>query len=398
MVRRGLAGSTLAAALSVIVAFSALLVPDALAHAEAAALLQAQAEQAAPPKPSDVKKETTSDEETPAPVLTQTERPAAAPVASERPAQASDMALGAVIALLAVVCVIVILRRELWKPSRHHAWPADPPETTVPDWPILGLAALVIWFAQQMGAASARMLLNMPADVLASLKGIGLLSLGGYVGAAIGAMFVLGALPGMTSRIGVSELKRTLPRDVKAGAIAFSLVFPIVLAVGWIATRIASMVEGRSPDPMAHETLKQIADPSAVIGPGALWWWVTVIGVTVGAPLAEELVYRGLLQTSLKRMLVGPSSPRPDLRLLEGSPAAPRWQPSMPLRWLPVLLVATIFTMMHAMVVSPHALATLFVLALGFGIAYERTGRLVVPIVMHILFNAANVVLAFAMP
>jgi membrane protease YdiL (CAAX protease family) len=202
----------------------------------------------------------------------------------------------------------------------------------------------------------------------------------------------------MTALIGVSGLRRTLPRDLRAGAIAFCLVFPIVLAVGWIAARIASALAGRAPDPMAHETLKQIADPSSVIGPGALWWWITVAGVTVGAPLAEELVYRGFLQTSLRRMLAGPASSRPDLRLATEHAAPPPRSPSTMRCWIPVLVVASVFTLMHAAVVSPHALVTLFVLALGFGIAYERTGRLVVPIVMHILFNAANVVLAFAMP
>jgi membrane protease YdiL (CAAX protease family) len=41
-----------------------------------------------------------------------------------------------------------------------------------------------------------------------------------------------------------------------------------------------------------------------------------------------------------------------------------------------------------------HALAALFVLSLGFGWVYEKTGRLEAAVTMHALFNAANVALA----
>lgn len=339
--------------------------------------------------------------------LTQAEQPvdvvapSAAPVAdapAKRPLRLVDVLIGSIIALLAVTAVTIVFRRDLWKPSRQAGWPPDPPETSVPDWPILGLAALVIWFAQQMGAASARLMMNLPPEVLASLKGIALISLGGYGGAAIGAAFVLGTLPGLTGLIGLNGWRRSLWRDARAGAIAFILVFPIVLAVGWIASTLSRLIEGRPPEAMAHETLKQLADPTIAVGPGALWWWMTVAGVTIGAPLAEEIVYRGFLQTSLRRMLSGPASALPALRMVSEPAAVPIRPVSMLRRWAAIFIVAGIFTFMHAGVVTPHALATLFVLALGFGVAHERTGRLIVPIVMHVLFNAANVLLAIVMP
>jgi membrane protease YdiL (CAAX protease family) len=51
---------------------------------------------------------------------------------------------------------------------------------------------------------------------------------------------------------------------------------------------------------------------------------------------------------------------------------------------------------MHAGSVPLHGLAALFILSIGFGIVYERTGRLTGPVVMHVGFNAGNLVMASA--
>ena len=55
-----------------------------------------------------------------------------------------------------------------------------------------------------------------------------------------------------------------------------------------------------------------------------------------------------------------------------------------------MLIVSAFFAVMHIGNSEPHAVAALFVLSLGFGWAYERTGRLTAPIVMHMGFNAGN--------
>ena len=49
---------------------------------------------------------------------------------------------------------------------------------------------------------------------------------------------------------------------------------------------------------------------------------------------------------------------------------------------------------MHIGTAAPHAVLALFVLSLCFGAAYERSGRLTVPIVMHAIFNLANLAVA----
>ena len=50
---------------------------------------------------------------------------------------------------------------------------------------------------------------------------------------------------------------------------------------------------------------------------------------------------------------------------------------------------------MHLTIVEPYALVVLFVLSVGLGWAYEKSGRLTAPVTMHLLFNVANLALAF---
>jgi membrane protease YdiL (CAAX protease family) len=306
--------------------------------------------------------------------------PAAA--ATDRWTTADTVRTG-IIGILAVAAGLVVVRRQLWDPRRGASWPPDAPSLAVPDWPIMLLGALVVWFAQQIGAASARVILNLPPDAHTTLRGAGLISLGGYVGMAVGALFTLGMLPGVTRLVGADGVRASLLRDTRAGLGAFALVFPLVLAAGFVMVTIAGWIATASgeqpPQDIAHDTLRRLAQPGAMTGADALWWWLVVVCVVVGAPLAEELIYRGFFQGGVRRALVV---------------RAPGGPPSLARRFAPVVIVSGLFASMHISVVEWHAVVTLFLLSVGFGVAFERTGRLTVPIVMHVAFNAANIALA----
>ena len=99
------------------------------------------------------------------------------------------------------------------------------------------------------------------------------------------------------------------------------------------------------------DTLK--SHPADQLAVGLAW-----LGAVVIAPLAEETFFRGLLQSYLAR--------------LTGR------------RWLAILLAATAFVLVHSQV---HVLPALLVLAVVLGLAYEYTGALWVPVVIHALFN-----------
>ncbi len=98
------------------------------------------------------------------------------------------------------------------------------------------------------------------------------------------------------------------------------------------------------------------------------WWrFVALATAVVFAPIAEELFFRGLLQSMFKRYFDG----RP---------------------WPAVLATSAIFAAVHYS--QPQAVASLFLLSVGLGYNYERTGRLTGPILMHAIFNAVSIYLS----
>ncbi len=98
-------------------------------------------------------------------------------------------------------------------------------------------------------------------------------------------------------------------------------------------------------------------------------WGVTVglwLGAAVVAPIAEECFFRGLLQT----YLVG---------------IVQRGFPGGGGRWIALAAASLVFGLGHFS--QAHAVPALIVLGALFGYAYERTGSLWPPIVMHAAFN-----------
>lgn len=149
---------------------------------------------------------------------------------------------------------------------------------------------------------------------------------------------------------------------------SFILFWMFVFVVSWLIGFVLYSILRWSPDPIAHETLAQLLESERTI------WFFIMIGIALLiAPIFEEVIYRGLLQELLGRL-------------------------ELP-RWWAIVLTSIVFTLMHyGAAPSPEArppmLAALFVLSLGFGWAYEKSGRLIAPITMHILFNAGNLTLA----
>ncbi|MEP6296232.1 MAG: CPBP family intramembrane glutamic endopeptidase [Ilumatobacter sp.] len=92
---------------------------------------------------------------------------------------------------------------------------------------------------------------------------------------------------------------------------------------------------------------------------------VLILMVVIGAPIVEELVYRGFLQ---------------------------RWLATRFTRIASWLVVAGLFTAIHLRPVEYPGLA---LFALAVGAAMLVTGRIGAPIALHVGFNAAGILLAF---
>ena len=137
------------------------------------------------------------------------------------------------------------------------------------------------------------------------------------------------------------------------GALSQLLLVPLVY---WPLQRIWPDTYS---DEKLQETAKELVDRAG--GGSAL---LLVLLVVVGAPLVEELFYRGLLQGSL----------------------AARYNPV-----IVVVGVAVVFALIHC---RPVEYPGLFAFGLVLGVCALRTGRLGMPIAAHVGFNAVGLAVA----
>lgn len=113
------------------------------------------------------------------------------------------------------------------------------------------------------------------------------------------------------------------------------------------------------PEQFSPEKISQRADDIADTAPG--WWALLLVAVVVvGAPIVEEIVYRGCLQTRLVKSFG---------------------------RNVGIIGTAALFAAIH---LSPVEIPGLFVFALVLGVVRHQTGTLGLPIVTHLAFNATG--------
>jgi membrane protease YdiL (CAAX protease family) len=159
---------------------------------------------------------------------------------------------------------------------------------------------------------------------------------------------------------------------VMVGGAGLALLLPVVFTASIVASTVAQWWGG-SPPAIGHRLLGPMFEAA---WPVRLGFFASAIVV---APVLEELIFRGLLQTSLLNLLrrggVGQATTR----------------------WMAIVGTTGVFLALHLGDAAPHALPALAVLSIGLGYLYERTGSLVVPVVAHAGFNAVNVAMAAAM-
>ncbi len=137
-------------------------------------------------------------------------------------------------------------------------------------------------------------------------------------------------------------------------------------SVGILIQGIAWLVDYELPR-ISHETLKMIVkEPESFTSIGVIFLVVTLV------PLVEELLYRGVLQTSIVHAL-----------------------PTRGCRWQGVLIASALFSAMHLPVAEWYSQFPLFVLAVILGWLYEKTGSIWPSVMTHMVFNAFNIALLF---
>ncbi len=162
--------------------------------------------------------------------------------------------------------------------------------------------------------------------------------------------------------------KASIATAIREGFVGFLLAMPIVTALAMVLNAIALVLGQPTPPQVTHETLALLLEKQ-----DALFTALTLAHVVILVPLAEEAGFRGILQGAMRRAGLG------------GLASA--------------LATSALFTLVHWSVLAPEGriagLAMLFVLGTILGVLRDRTGGILAPVLLHALFNAANVGIAF---
>lgn len=271
---------------------------------------------------------------------------------------------GALNIVLAIVVVVFAIRRGWlkgsWRPGTQSQSGSVRDVTGHPA-SIWLLCGILVW-SSALVAGSLVIGLGGWSVGQASLRSQALLMGCSYGLSLLVGAFLLYLVHASAPRAGLS----CSPKSVLVGMLLLLVAWPLVTVASIGAGLIHQLIGGTMPDAVAHPTLQMMLenkhDP---------WAWMLVGLAIVAAPVQEEIIYRGFLQSALLR--------------ISGSV------------WVAIGVSSLIFAAAHVVgtgVVPWYAAVALFVLSIVIGVAFERTGRLGVAIGIHVAFNAANVVLA----
>jgi membrane protease YdiL (CAAX protease family) len=151
-------------------------------------------------------------------------------------------------------------------------------------------------------------------------------------------------------------------RELVAGAFALLAALPMVLGSAVICTLITRHLLNIEPPKVGHDLLKTLLESSdiAVIS-------LIAISAVLVAPILEEIMFRGLMQTALLDVF-GHNR-----------------------RWFVIVVTSIVFALIHTGGVVWQVMPGLTILGLMLGWLYEKHGSLLPGIVLHMLFNAANI-------
>ena len=155
-------------------------------------------------------------------------------------------------------------------------------------------------------------------------------------------------------------------RSVALGLGYGVLAFPVLITVGNVGVAVQTWLGNQPASDLGHPLLVLLRD-----NPDNGWAWLLGAIALVAAPVVEETLYRGLIQSFVLRVTAMP--------------------------WVSVAITSVAFMLMHYQEngsVPWAAMVEIGVFGAILGFVFERTKRLGVTIVMHVFFNGANLALA----
>jgi tetratricopeptide (TPR) repeat protein/membrane protease YdiL (CAAX protease family) len=135
------------------------------------------------------------------------------------------------------------------------------------------------------------------------------------------------------------------------------LVATGVWTLGYFA--YANLIESITHKPMPDQEIVSWIKAGMQSSP-----WLTFVGIAIAAPIAEEILFRGLLYGALQRWL------------------SPRWT---------IVVTAVVFAAVH---LQPVYFLPLFGLGLVLGLGRHQSGTLALPVFIHLLNNSISLLIS----
>lgn len=156
---------------------------------------------------------------------------------------------------------------------------------------------------------------------------------------------------------------RTIVKDFFMAMVNLLAIWPLILTAVTVTIYVAKLFSGPEYHMQPHQQLEMITEYTQL----PLRIMIVFVAVVI-APLLEEMMFRGFVQTTIRSFINLKNS-----------------------AWPAIAVSSVFFATMHA---NPAHWPALFVLGLCLGYSYEKSGSLFRPIFIHLLFNATSVATA----
>jgi len=225
--------------------------------------------------------------------------------------------------------------------------------------PYLPLVPLMLWFGGvAMAVALVQKLTPDLQDWQKLFRDHIVMSIGAIV--TIAAMMFLAHVHFARRLKGFGLNIRTIVKDFFMAIVNLLVAWPIMMAAITITTFVAGLIWGTDYEMQQHQQLEMITQYTQL----PVRIMIVFVAVVI-APLLEEMLFRGFVQTTIRSFFGVRNS-----------------------AWPAIAASSVFFAIMHA---DPGHWPALFVLGVCLGYSYEKSGSLFRPIFIHLFFNASSI-------
>ena len=225
--------------------------------------------------------------------------------------------------------------------------------------PYLPLVPLLLWFgAVSMAVALVQKLTPELQGWQKIFRDNLVMSIGAVI--TIAAMMFLAHIHFARRLKGFGLNIKTIFKDFFMAILNLLAVWPLILAAVTVTIYFAKLFTDQDYQMQQHQQLEMITKYPQL----PLRIMIVFVAVVI-APLLEEMMFRGFVQTTIRSFFNIRNS-----------------------AWPAIAASSVFFAMMHA---DPGHWPSLFILGVCLGYSYEKSGSLLRPIFIHLFFNAISI-------